>query len=232
MASVKEGDFVLLDFTGRVQGGAVFETTSKEVAEKEKITPMPIHFGPTLVIAGKGQILKGLDSALVGCDAGVEKTLKLAKEEAYGERDATLVRLLPLGSFKKQGITPYPGMELELDEGMHATVVGVDGGRVRVDLNPPLAGKDLEYTFKIAKICATSEEKVKTVAEQLLGQNASTATYSNGVARLGVGEKVAKASEDFIRAKLRSIQLLLQYAPEIKKVVFEEEYAIQQKDKT
>ncbi|MFA6049245.1 MAG: peptidylprolyl isomerase [Candidatus Micrarchaeia archaeon] len=224
MAQVKEGDFVLLDFTGRVAGGSVFETTLEPVAKKEGISAP--RYGPALVVAGKGQIISGLDKALVGCEAGVEKSLKIAKKDAYGERDPSLVRLLPLGSFKKQGIVPHAGMELELDQGLHATVVGVDGGRVRVDLNPPLAGQDLEYSYKVTKIFSTADEKVKIVAEQLLGANASVSSFANGVARLGVGDKVAKASQEFLQAKLRSIQLLLQYAPEVKKVVFEEEYAL------
>ncbi len=230
MVQVKEGDFVLLDFTGKVDG-KVFETTREKDAKESGLPSVP-KFGPALVVVGKGQVLKGLDRALVGTEAGSEKSVKIASQDGYGDRSAELVRLIPLQNFRKQGVNPYPGMPLDLDEGVHATVIGVESGRVRVDLNHPLAGKDLEYSFKVIKVCESGEDRVKTVSEQLLGENASAATFKDGTARLGVGENVAKASQEFLSAKLRSIQLLLQYAPEVKKVVFEEEYAMPQEAKS
>ncbi len=55
-------------------------------------------------------------------------------------------------------MTPHVGMELT-SEGHKGRVLTVSGGRVKVDFNHDLAGKNLEYSIVISDIIEDDEEK-------------------------------------------------------------------------
>ena len=161
--SVKEGDFIKLEFTGRTkETGDVFDTTIEEVAEEAGIKVEKKTYGPIPIIIGGGHLLKGLDEAVKGMAEGDKKTVELGPEEAYGERDASLIQLIPMKEFKKQNINPYVGMPLTV-ENHTGRVQAISGGRVRVDFNHELAGKTLEYDLEIKEIITDDEEKIKSM---------------------------------------------------------------------
>ena len=70
--------------------------------------------------------------------------------------------------FKKQNIKPFVGMPLSLD-GQHGIVRTVDGGRVRVDFNHELAGKDIIYEIEIVDTIDDNVEKIKGLIEVCYG---------------------------------------------------------------
>lgn len=161
--AVKEGDFIKLEFTGRTkETGEVFDTTIEEVAEEAGIKVEKKTYGPIPVIIGGGHLLKGLDEAVVGMEEGEKKTVELPPEEAFGERDSKLIQLIPMKEFKKQGIKPYVGMPLTV-ENHNGRIQSVTGGRVRVDFNHELAGKTLEYEVEIKEITTDDLEKIKSM---------------------------------------------------------------------
>ncbi len=162
---VKNGDFIKLEYTGKVQEtGDVFDTTSEEVAEEKGIQSDKKTYGPISVIVGGGHVLKGMEEALVGMEEGEEKTIELPPEEAFGERDPKLIQLVPMSEFKKQGIKPQVGMAIT-SEGNTGIIRSVSGGRVRLDFNHELAGKNLEYQVKVAGIIEDDAEKVKSLID-------------------------------------------------------------------
>ncbi|MBR5954738.1 MAG: peptidylprolyl isomerase, partial [Methanobrevibacter sp.] len=73
-------------------------------------------------------------------------------------------QLIPMKEFKKQGMTPYPGMRISA-EGGEGKILTVNGGRVKVDFNHPLAGKDLVYDIEVTEIIEDAEEKIKSMIE-------------------------------------------------------------------
>ena len=75
-----------------------------------------------------------------------------------------MVQLIPMKEFKRQGMTPFPGMKLQF-EGTTGKVLTVNGGRVKVDLNHELAGKDLIYDVEVTEIIADEEDKIKSMIE-------------------------------------------------------------------
>jgi len=218
---VNEGDFVLLDYSGRTKEGKVFDTTSSEEAKKNGVFNEKAKYGPVLVVAGKKQVLPGLDDALLTAVPATEKTVEVPAEKAFGPRNADLVKLVPIARFKEQNITPLPGMVLDFD-GTMGRISSVEGGRVSVDFNHPLAGQVVVYAFKIIKAFFTPAEKVQAIASDSFATGVTsqfagdTATFSANAA--------ANKGADFIVAKMRCIQTLLQFVPEVKKVVFNEEY--------
>ena len=213
-AVVSEGDFVDLEFVGKF-GGKPFESTP---AGK-----------PVLVVAGKAQVLKGLDEALVGARAGEKRSIKIAAANAFGERNPELVRLVSMQKFAEQGIKPQPGLVLEID-GARCRVQSVSGGRVRVDFNHDLAGLDVEYDFEVKSVFRGASEKNAALEKDLLAPFEAKASFDAasgaGIAKVFVPVK-AKKDADFIMRKLRFIAQALQFVPECKRVIFEEEYALQ-----
>ncbi|MBN3037337.1 MAG: peptidylprolyl isomerase [Candidatus Diapherotrites archaeon] len=160
---IDKGDFVKIDYTGKT-GGSVFDTSIKEVGEENGITK---PFEPMIVCMGYGDIIPGLEEAIKDMKAGEEKQVKVPVEKAYGQRRSELVKLVPLKAFKQSGLEPVPGMIVTLDD-MPARVQSVSGGRVRVDFNHELAGKDLEFDIKVLAVMKSSEEKAKSLTNSLI----------------------------------------------------------------
>jgi hypothetical protein len=97
---------------------------------------------------------------------------------------------------------------------------------VRVDFNHDLAGADVEYDFEVKKIFRDAKEKIAALADDLLSQFEARAELNGETVRVAVPAK-ARKDADFIARKLRFVSSALQFVPEAKRVVFEEEYALQ-----
>jgi FKBP-type peptidyl-prolyl cis-trans isomerase 2 len=163
--AVKEGDFIRLEYTGKVQEtGNVFDTTDENVAEEAGIKLDNKSYGAIPIVVGGGHVLKGLDEAIIGMGEGEEKTVEITPEEGFGLRDPKLLQLIPMGEFKKQGMKPEVGMAITSD-GTTGIIRSVSGGRVRVDFNHELAGKNLEYNIKVIKEIEDDVDKVKSMIE-------------------------------------------------------------------
>lgn len=157
--------FIKISYTGRIKDGRIFDTTDEKIAQEEDIYDEKKVYGPIPLITGEKQIIDGLDSVLQEMQVGEEKTTEIPPEKAYGVRNPELVRLIPMRAFKKQKITPIPGMPVELD-GKLARIQTVTGGRVRVDFNPELAGKTVVYDIKVEETAETNEDKIKYLLER------------------------------------------------------------------
>ena len=158
----KKGDFVELEFVALTEDGRVFDTNIREEASKigvedsEKVEPLGICIG-------QGMLVKGLDKGLEDREAGKDYSLEIKPEEAFGKRDARLVRTVPLMAFAEM---PRQGMFINVD-GLLARVVSINGGRVLIDMNNPLAGKKINYRFRIKSIIEDKEKKIKIIAESM-----------------------------------------------------------------
>lgn len=215
--AVENADLVLLDYSAKT-GGVLFDTTSRAEAEKAGSVNPDGKYGPVLVAVGKHQVIPGLEEALLGVEAQNQKTVTLPPEKAFGVRKPELVRLVPLQQFLDQRIEPVAGMVLELD-GQPARIQSVSGGRVRVDFNPDLAGKQVEYAFTVLKIFKTAEEKVKA-----LGEDAGfSADFASGVAKATLsGDE--KSAADLAVKKLRFLSACFHLVDGVQSVKFDESY--------
>ena len=141
MQIVKEGDKVKVDYTGSLDDGTVFDSSQGG---------KPLEF-----TAGSGQLIKGFDKGVLGMKVGEEKKIHIPANEAYGESNPQLFRRIPQSALPKEG-TPKVGMILGLvrSDGMQgeARIVEVTSEDIKVDLNHPLAGKDLNFTIKVISI--------------------------------------------------------------------------------
>lgn len=147
---IKFHDFVEVDYTGKLADGLVFDTTIAEVAQQYTIHSEKTKYGPAIVCVGEQQLLPGLDAQLADKELGKEYTITLAPENAFGKRDIKKVKIIPMSTFREHTMEPHPGLQVDVD-GEMGIVSNVSGGRVIVNFNHPLAGKEVIYTFKIRR---------------------------------------------------------------------------------
>lgn len=161
--SLKNGDFIKLDYTGRFEG-KLFDTTEESVAKKEKIFDEKTKYGSIIVILGESQVLRGIDEALLGKKPGDSFSIEVEPEKGFGKKNAKLLKIIPEKAFKEQKVKPYPGMTLNIDN-LVGNVISVGSGRVIIDFNHPLAGKKLDYEVKIHEKIEDKTEQIKALLE-------------------------------------------------------------------
>jgi FKBP-type peptidyl-prolyl cis-trans isomerase 2 len=175
---MNSGDFVYVDFVGRVKDtDEVFDSTNEELAKKEKIYNPKARYTPVPIIIGAGFVLEALDDTLKEMKVGEKKTIELPPEKAFGERRIDYIKLLPLSVFKQQNINPTPGNFVTIDR-LQGKVISVDGGRVKVDFNHPLAGKNLKYEIEIKSEIKDLTEKIKSIIKYYTGIEAAEVEIS------------------------------------------------------
>lgn len=143
MSQASNGNRVKIHYTGKLEDGSVFGTsTGKD----------PLEF-----TIGDGNILPGLESAVVGMGVGEKKTVTLPPDDAYGQRSDELVAL-----FKKSdlpdGLETKVGDRLQMKrpdgENIIVTVTDVGADDITIDANPPLAGHTLIIELELVDIAA------------------------------------------------------------------------------
>lgn len=156
--ALKKGDFIRLNYTGRMDNGKVFDTTEEEVAKAENVyTPQGLYGGDVIVI-GYGHTIAGLDKELEGKDVGAEGEVKIAPEDAFGMPKEELIQSVSTSKFKDG--KAQIGMVIESD-GRQGVVTKVIGRRATIDFNSPLAGQTVTYSYKVEAVLDTPEEKIR-----------------------------------------------------------------------
>jgi len=137
---IHEGSKVAFDYTLTV-GGAVIDSSKDR--------------GPLEYIHGQKQIIPGLSRQLEGLKAGDTKVVTVAAKEAYGEINPKAFKEFPKASLP-QNLDPKKGLALQMQASNGQTFPGVitevKEDAVVVDLNHPLAGKDLTFDVKIVSV--------------------------------------------------------------------------------
>jgi peptidylprolyl isomerase len=148
---VKKGDHLLIDYTGKLEDGTVFDTTSKEKAIEAGIYDQELGYKPMFFRADTGQVIKGIDKAVLGMKEGEEKILKIPPEEAYGEYKKYLVQDVPLSRLELQ-VPPEVGKKIITPSGREVKVINSTETSVTLDFNDELAGKTLILEIKLVSI--------------------------------------------------------------------------------
>lgn len=145
---IEKNRVVTLHYTLRDEQGAVIDSTSGR--------------GPLSYLHGKGNIIPGLEQALVGKAIGDKVDVTVAPEQGYGRRDGRLVQIVPRNRF---------GEVAELKPGMQVSTSGPQGARlvsvvrverdfVTVDGNHPLAGRTLHFSVEVTEVRKATHEEV------------------------------------------------------------------------
>ena len=70
MSKIKKHDFIEIEYTGKLEDGGVFDTTSEKVANENHIHNPQMKYGPVVICIGEHQVLKGIDDFLLDKEAG------------------------------------------------------------------------------------------------------------------------------------------------------------------
>ncbi|NJE26035.1 peptidylprolyl isomerase [Thermococcus sp. MV5] len=167
---VAKKDVIKLHYIGKIkETGEIFDTTYEDVAKEAGIYNEKGIYGPVPIAVGAGHVIKGLDEALEGLEVGKKYTLEIPPEKAFGKRDPKLIKTFTIGQFRRQGIYPFPGLDVEIEtesgKKLKGRVMSVSSGRVRVDFNHPFAGKTAVYEVEILEKIEDPIEKVKALID-------------------------------------------------------------------
>ncbi|RUM71273.1 MAG: peptidylprolyl isomerase [Sulfurovum sp.] len=136
----------------------VKEAGTTEVVDSNK-GGQPLEF-----IMGKGQIIPGLENALVGMNEGESADINVNATDAYGEVNPEAMQTLPRDQF--EGVDLVEGMTLygqgEDGQTVQVTVKSFDDNEVQVDFNHPLAGKDLMFSVTVLSNREATPEEITT----------------------------------------------------------------------
>ncbi len=160
--ALQKKDFIEMEFTGRIKDtGDIFDSNVKEELEKtHQGHDHVVEAKPLIYCLGEGMFLGGVDDYLIGKEIG-KHIIGLSSEKAFGKRQRELVKMIPIKIFFQHKINPVQGAMLNFD-GKMGKVLSVSGGRVLIDFNHPLAGKDIIYEINVKKIIQDIDEKIKS----------------------------------------------------------------------
>lgn len=117
---------------------------------------------PLAILIGHGNIIPGLEKAMEGREAGESFSVDVPAAEAYGERRDGLSQRIPKKHFGEQRLMPGMQVVLQTNFGPRAvTIEKVGMSVVDVDLNHPMAGKDLHFDIEIVDVREASAEEVE-----------------------------------------------------------------------
>jgi FKBP-type peptidyl-prolyl cis-trans isomerase SlyD len=116
---------------------------------------------PLAILIGHGNIIPGLEKAMEGREAGETFSADVPAAEAYGERRDGMVQRVPKKHFGEQRLMPGMQVVLQTNFGPRAvTILKVGMSVVDVDLNHPMAGKDLHFDIEILEVREASQEEI------------------------------------------------------------------------
>ncbi|MBL7058963.1 peptidylprolyl isomerase [Candidatus Pacearchaeota archaeon] len=160
--ALKKNDFIEIEFTARIKDGDIFDSNVekhlKELGSNTKAKPF-------IFSLGQGMFLKGVEESLIGKEIGKHK-IELIPEKAFGKRDPKLIQRVPTSVFRENDLRPVPGIMFNFD-GKIGKVLAISGGRIMVDFNNAVAGKDVEYDLNILRKVEDKSEQVKAFIDFL-----------------------------------------------------------------
>jgi FKBP-type peptidyl-prolyl cis-trans isomerase SlyD len=131
----------------------VLDTTGK-LLEASKTPSAYLH-------GGYGNTFAKIEAALEGQEAGYQTTVLLAPQDAFGERDETLVTQIPKTEFPA-GVKVGGQLRGQLEDGREQVfnVIKIKGPVVLLDGNHPHAGKALKFSLSVVSVRAATEEEI------------------------------------------------------------------------
>ncbi|MEM8809647.1 MAG: peptidylprolyl isomerase [Cyanobacteria bacterium P01_G01_bin.38] len=141
MAQAKQGDTVLIHYTGKLDDGSVFDSS---------IERDPLEFS-----IGAGRVIPGFESAVLGMAPGESKVETIPSEQAYGPRREEMVVEVNRAQIPEE-IPLGVGVQLQMQgpqgQQVPVMVTEVSDAKVTLDANHPLAGENLTFEIQLVEI--------------------------------------------------------------------------------
>ena len=103
---------------------------------------------------GSGEIIPGLDKALIGMEVGETRQVTVSPEEGYGRVNPDAFGEVPLSELPEDAREPGTTLMAQDEQGrvQQLRVHKVEGDQATLDFNHPLAGKTLIFDVKILEV--------------------------------------------------------------------------------
>lgn len=170
---------VLLDYELWTESGGkneLIDTSRAELAQKENFElPAGYEFGPRPHIVGGDDFPAALEAAIASASVGHEVEKELSPAEAFGERDPKLIELFSMHEIERLPEMRREDSELKIGtvltiRGRRGRVVSYTAARVRVDFNPPFAGRKIRAKFKIVEPITEPVAKAQALVDLTYGR--------------------------------------------------------------
>jgi peptidylprolyl isomerase len=221
----EKGTLVYVNYTAKVKDtGDAIETTREDDAKKLDIYDQDRRYEPRLVAIGEEWVLKGLDEEIAKMDVGEKKTAELPPDRAWGGRDPTLLRMVPLRKFGDKADELRVGDEVEIDNRV-AVVRFIGSGRAQVDFNHRLAGKTLIYDIEVVRKVEPGEDTIRSVMKRRFPGEGEKLQFNQSGGDVDVtipDEALLVEGLQFIKRGIAND--ILHFVPEVGKVTFTEVY--------
>jgi peptidylprolyl isomerase len=147
--------------------GELVDTTSEVEAKLNRKYVEGAIYEPEVVVVGEGRFFQGFEEALAYCREGEEVEVEVPPEKAFGPRDPSKIKIFPRRVFERRNVKPEVGKEVRIN-GELGRILAIEGGRVVVDFNHPLAGKTLKLKLKVVKVVNEPTEAIRYLVKRRL----------------------------------------------------------------
>ena len=140
MAKAESGQKVRVHYSGKLDDGTEFDSSESD--------------GPMELTIGEGAALPAFEQALIGMAPGDTKTVHVPAEEAHGVHFPDMIRTVDRSAVPgSDDLTVGTRISATLMGGVRAylRILEISDDKVTVDLNHPLAGKDLTYEITLVE---------------------------------------------------------------------------------
>jgi FKBP-type peptidyl-prolyl cis-trans isomerase SlyD len=149
MTSIQNDHVVEINYTLKGDNGEVIDTSEE--------------MGPLAFIQGKNNIIPGLESEIEGKKLGDTFNVKIEPEQAYGERNESMIQSVPKSQFGENADKVKVGDKFQVQTEEHPMVVKVievKENEVTLDANHPMAGLTLHFDVEIISVRDATEDEL------------------------------------------------------------------------
>lgn len=174
---LEKGTLIFANYASRVKDtGEGIESTTEDGAKNLKIFEESKKYVPRLIAVGEGWLISGLDAEVAKLSVGEKKEIELSPEKAFGSRDPTQMRMIPLRKFGEREHDLAVGDSVEVDNRV-GTVRFIGSGRAQVDFNHRLAGKSIIYDFEVLRKVETEDDKIRALVDRRFAGEGEKVTF-------------------------------------------------------
>ncbi len=225
---MNDGDFIELSFEMRAgQDKKLISTSSEEIAKKEDIFDEKKKYKNAVIVIGTDGLFKEINESFKKAEIGKDYEVEVPAKDAYGPRDNKNIKVVPMREFERNKITPEVGKEVNINNKI-GRILSVTPGRVLIDYNHELAGKDLFYKYNIDKVISEEKDKVNAIIDMDYNDSEKfSVTVENGLIDIQLPEE-AKFDINWIDSKYKIVNDIRKYIPDYD-VVLKELYKKEEK---
>lgn len=223
--TLEKGSLILLDYTAKIKDtNEIFETTRADDVKNNPDYDPNKKYEPRLLGVGEGWVLKGLDEALLESSIDTPLNIEIPPEKAFGERDPSKVRMIPLRKLGEKANEVSIGDVIELDDRI-GIIRFIGSGRVQVDFNHKYAGRTLVYSANIVKKLEDDHEKISNLIRRRLPIDLTEVKHENKENNLEISLPESTFLIEGIQIIKRGISTdIFKFIPSLKSVIFVEKY--------